>query len=359
MTSKMNRVKQEIIMAVIQYGMDMKHEMPKLVPMLDVGVMSIDEFADEIIMELIRHSFDLYQEKKSIRGHLVENEMLDDSHRVAYGRALKYAQKYRDLEADRRIADGNQLSDEDISILRGTEMKNIEQKKVGHQITPMQFFELTQLREVDILKSFVEHRLENTHKVSHGLFKEMFSDYDLFLKNLCPSDDMTSEEYVFNTLAFWVLEWKYPLQFFYDVAVYMENNSINNIEAVQLCRLCGDCMMTYKYGKVSTHSRFIKKRSDMILTVLYEAGNENDEVAFDTFTLEQYLTIKALILQRFMIDVEKGVLLKDWFVQNTNVDDWASFLKEYDLFSIIHDKEWNDSRINAVRDMIKKMTVKY
>lgn len=356
MTPKMIQVKREIMMAVIQYGVDMQQEMPKLVPMLNEGVMSISEFSDEVTMELIRYSFDLYQEKNSIRGHLIDNGMLDDSQKAAYGRALKYAQKYRDLEADRRLADGELLSDEHIAELRGLEMVNIEQKKSGHK---MQFYELTQLQNVRILKSFVEHRLENTHRVSHGAFREMFSEYDDFLTELIPKDGMSSKEYVFNTLAFWVLEWKYPLLFFYDVAVFMEEQGIDDLEAIKLCRLCGDCRMFYKYGTIATHSRFIKRRSMMIPKVLCGAGKETDDIDFDAFTLQQYLTIKALMMQNFMIDSDKGLLLKDWFYQNTSIDDWASFLKEYNLFSILKEKEWPDSRVNIVKNLIKKMTIKY
>lgn len=359
MTSKILQVKQLILMAIVQYGVDMQDDMPKLIQMINEGVMSIQEFIDEIIMELIRYSFDLYQEKNSIRGHLLEKGMLDDSQKAAYGRAFKYAQKYRDLEANRRIGDGIPLSEEMEAELRGVKMKNMEQKKAGHQLNSMQFFELTQLQNVRILKSFVEHRLENTHKVSHGAFREMFSEYDAFLEGLKPQDSMSSEEYVFNNLAFWVLEWKYPLLFFYDIAVYMEENEIDDLEAIKLCRLCGDCNMYYKYGTAGTHSRFIKKRSEMIPKVLCEKGKETDDIDYDTFTLEQYLTIKTLLLQRYMYDTEAGLLLKDWFFQNTTPDDWTSFLKEYDLFSILKKKEWTDSRVNTVKQLIKKMTIKY
>lgn len=359
MEAKMFRIKEEILKAIVQYGVEMNNEMPKLIPMINEGVMSIPEFIEEVIMELIRYGFDLYQEKNSIRGHLMDKGMFDDSQKAAYGRALKYAQKYRDLEADRRLSEGDPIPEDKVAELRGLKMNNIEQKKSGHKLTSMQFFELTQLKDIRILKSFVEHRLENTHKVSHGAFREMFSEYDDFLKGLIPKEDMSSEEYVFNTLAFWVLEWKYPLLFFYDVAVFMEEKNIDNIEAIKLCRLCGDCRMFYKYGTIATHSRFIKNRSQMIPKVLCAEGKETDEIDFDTFTLEQYLQIKALMMQNYMIDADKGLLLKDWFYRNTTVDDWAYFLKQYDLFSILKEKEWTDSRVNTVKKLINEMTIKY
>ena len=360
MTSKMMQVKQILLMAIVQYGVEQQEDMPNLIQRINKGVMSIQEFIDEIVMELIRYSFDLYQEKNSIRGHLVEKGMLDDSQKAAYGRAFKYAQKYRDLEADRRIDDGIPISEEMEAALRGVKIKNMEQKKAGHQLNSMQFFELTQLQNVRILKSFVEHRLENTHKVSHGAFREMFSEYDEFLESLKPKDDMSSEEYVFNTLAFWVLEWKYPLLFFYDVAVYMEENGIEDIEANQLCRLCGDCYnMPNKYGFAGTHSRFIKQRSEIIPKVLREKGNIECDTGYYTFTLEQCLIIKALLMQNYMIDADAELLFKDWFFQNTTIDDWASFLREYNLFAILKEKTWSDSRVNIVKQLIEKMTIKY
>lgn len=338
----------------------MKRDMPELAPMLNEGAMSIPEFIDEVVMEFIRYSFDLYQEKNSIRGHLIENGIYDDSQKAAYGRALKYAQKYRDLEADKRLTDGDEITQEQLRLLRGMQMENIEQKKSGHKLTPMQFFELDQLQHIRILKSFVEHRLENTHKVSHGEFREMFTEYEKFLAELKPSKGATSEDHVFNTLAFWVLEWKYPLLFFYDVAVFMEEKGIVDIQPERLVRLCGDCRMPYKYGTAGTHSRFIKLRSQMIPKILCEEDKETDDIAFDTFTLGQYLIIKALIMQRFMIDVEQGIMLKDWFYQNTTIDDWASFLKEYNLFSILKETDWSsDSRVSRVKNLINKMTIKY
>ncbi|MBE6063429.1 MAG: hypothetical protein E7207_07735 [Clostridium butyricum] len=77
--------------------------MPGLAQMLDNGAMSIVEFADEMVMEFIRYAYNKHMEKGSIRSHLMQNNMLDDSQKAAYGRIQKYAQKYRDREADWRL----------------------------------------------------------------------------------------------------------------------------------------------------------------------------------------------------------------------------------------------------------------
>lgn len=51
------------------------------------------------------------------------------------------------------------------------------------------------------------------------------------------------------------------------------------------------------------------------------------------------------MLNYYYADASSGLLLKDWFVQETTVDDWAEFLKDYNLFSVYKKKEWTDQRI--------------
>ena len=113
-------------------------------------------------------------------------------------------------------------------------MDTIEEKTSGYQINDMQFFELTQLRDIRLLKSFVEHRLENSKKVSNTAFREMYAEYEKFIEdNLIPKDNATAEDIVFNTIAFWVLEWKYPMSTFYDIALLDEKDSLGEIDSRQ------------------------------------------------------------------------------------------------------------------------------
>lgn len=118
--------------------------------------------------------YDVKMEKSSLRSHLMKNNMPEDSDKAAYSRIQKYAQKYRDREADRRLENGEPMDEESINLLRGLSMDTIEEKTSGYQINDMQFFELTQLRNIRLLKAFVEHRLENSKKVSNTAFREMY-----------------------------------------------------------------------------------------------------------------------------------------------------------------------------------------
>lgn len=358
LNQKIFLTKQHIVMAVVEYCAEHNDDMPGLAQYLNSGVMTIAEFADEMIMEFIRYAYDKQMEKGSIRSHLMQNNMLDDSQKAAYGRIQKYAQKYRDREADWRTENGDPLDKESLELLRGLSMDSIEAKKAGYQLNDMQFFELTQLMEVRILKSFVEHRLENSKKVSNAAFREMYEEYEKFIEKLIPTEKSTSEAIVFNTIAYWVLEWKYPMSTFYNIALLDEKESLGDIDSRQVCSICGDTIIPQDHGNVYTHSRFIKQRPSLVKKVICNKTKMTPDVEFYSFTLCQYLIIKSLMMNFYCADTRSGELLKDWFVRETTIDDWADFLKEYNLFAVYNKKEWTDQRIRKVRDLIKMMTIK-
>ena len=56
---KIELAKDYIPTAVFLYCDRLKDTQPERADMLDVGAMSISEFADEMIMELIRYAYDL------------------------------------------------------------------------------------------------------------------------------------------------------------------------------------------------------------------------------------------------------------------------------------------------------------
>lgn len=357
MTRGIYEAKYHVLMAFVQYGVDMAMSgvVKDICQMLDVGVMSSQEFIDEMIMEMIRYAYDKKGKKESLRSHLMKNGMgNDDSKKAAYGRIREYAQKYRDKEAERR----KELLGEAPEGLEGLSMETIKDKLSGYEFNAMQFFELTQLQEIRIFKSFVEHRLEDTNKVSNTKFKELFEEYEDFVDSLRITEDMSDEDVVFNSLAYWVIQWKYPFELFYTIALFEEENkgAIDNREQISL--LCADLSIQRPHGTISTHSRFIKTRNNMVKRIMYNTEKMSDDVDFDTFTLQEYIYLKAQMMQNYCADAEKLYYLKDWFAEETTISEWADFLREYDIFSIHQEKEWTNKRIKTVRELIKKMTVK-
>ena len=48
---------------------------------------------------------------------------------------------------------------------------------------------------------------------------------------------------------------------------------------------------------------------------------------------------------------EQGELYKDWFRRETTIQDWASFIQEYNIFEIYEKKSWNRQRIQNMRHL--------
>ena len=95
----------------------------------------------------------------------------------------------------------------------------------------------------------------------------------------------------------------------------------------------------------------------MVPKVVYDETNETDDNAYDSFTLEEYLFIKGLLIEKYYADVDEGILLKDWFASEITIADWADFFREYDVFSIRQRKDWTNKHIRLVRYLIKSATI--
>ena len=46
------------------------------------------------------------------------------------------------------------------------------------------------------------------------------------------------------------------------------------------------------------------------------------------------------------------IMIRDWFINNTDMKDWASFFKEYNVFSCIMDtnRDWTNKCIRNFRE---------
>lgn len=105
----------------------------------------------------------------------------------------------------------------------------------------------------------------------------------------------------------------------------------------------------YRYDAVA--------RSISLAKVVYDDANKTMDNEFNTYTLEEYLYLKVIIVETYCADVKKGILLKEWFASQTTIVDWADFLKEYNIFAIRQKKDWSNKHIRFVRNLIKSSTI--
>lgn len=156
----------------------------------------------------------------------------------------------------------------------------------------------------------------------------------------------------FSTMAAFTLEWKYAYDFIYHVAEAMCEHGVKEIpdEQKRLVALCGDIhsqsMLGYEFG---CHSRLATRRKYFIDLIIEEpVGSEKYEI--EQQRLLEVLGLISQLCENFTID---GIRIKDWFVQNTDMEDWASVCMEYDYFIYVNgfDKDWEKNRNKKIRYM--------
>lgn len=173
MTENMKRMRYEVIRAILIL-------FPKeYLDTVFVGGTSIEVFVNEILVEFIKYAFDNSQEKHPLRYYVPYGVDENTDERMVYSRMLAYCQKYRDQEYEEFKHMGA-----DIEELKAKSMRSVEEKREGYDITPMQYFEMTNIHDIAALKSFVEGRLKDVKKVSNTFpwrFLRLIGSMDLSL----------------------------------------------------------------------------------------------------------------------------------------------------------------------------------
>lgn len=343
MTKNMKRMRSEVIRAILIC-------FPKeYLDMVFVGGTSIETFADEILIEFIKYAFDNSQETHPLRYYVPYGVDENSSERMVYSRLLAYCQKYRDQEYEEFKYMGD-----DIKGLKPKTMQSMEEKKEGYDITPMQYFEMTNIRDIAALKSFVEGRLSDVKKVSNTSFKEMMEEYDQNIEIWFQKKNESDYNRVFYSLAFFTIDWKYGFEFAYLIAQKMEQLKVKEIDSDFFSILHARMTITSLLGcQVGIDSRMIKARQKMIDVLIPDNLEWTDETDLDLRCYAELLVIMAQLNNG--IRLESGGTLREQFAKETTLEDWASFFKEYDVFEAWNKKELSSTRIRNMRKVISQM----
>ena len=302
-----------------------------------------------IVLEYIKYSFDYSDPVYPLR-HFLQEIDADDSERMRQSRIVHYAMKYKKRkleETERYTGPDHKFSNID--------MDSMEDKLKGYKFTEMNFFEHQNIHDLDIIKAIAEKRIVSVKKVSNARFVEIFDQYDDLVEKLIERSKKSDEDMVFTSIAFFTLEWHYALEAFYIAACIMEEYGITEVDLDTLALLCAEVHIESRFGgSVSTTSRIVKER---LLTLDYLLS-PNVSVK-DKAILKNMIKEIIVIYVNYMecVPSTEGGLYKDWFRENSDMSDWASFLRYYDLFSIWQKKNWTRTRIQNMRKIINAMFI--
>ncbi len=233
------------------------------------------------------------------------------------------------------------------SVYTYTNMNEIGNKLKGYHITEMNFFEQNNIHDLEIVKAIVERRIVSSKKISNTRFQEMFEQYDDFVESLIARSKLSDKDMVFTSLALFTLEWHYPIEWFYFLSCFMEEEEIEVVDRDSLVLLCGFVQIESRFGGIiTTESRMVKGR---ILMSPYLFGKNTE--GFGRETMKDMIKEILVLVTRYKegLETKDGELYKDWFRKESSLTDWASFFRYYDVFSIWQKKNWTQKRIQKMR----------
>ena len=318
------------------------------------GLLDPADIIEMVIFDLIKKTYDKTEEKHSMRYFFEKYGITEQDQIMRYSRIQSYVQKYRQREFNLRTANRDFDALSEIEALIPPDMSDMSTKLDGYQLTEMNFFELTTILENEFTKAFTEMRLIDSKKVSNTRFKEIIAQYDAEICKMNGRWVKSDDDIVFNTIAAFTLEWKYPVNFIYAVVKRMEELGISEFpdQKMRLATFCGDInyrSANLKY-EVSTHSRMITIRDRYIDLMLTEPEGSILFEAEQTAFLEGRGIISQLVKNMTIDDVP----IQEWFIKNTTKEDWASFFMNYDIFSYINgwEKQWSNKTIRYFRECL-------
>lgn len=308
------------------------------------GVIDIDDLVDQVILECIKKSFDATEEKHSLRYYFkINGDDIKDDVRMKFSRLMDIVNDAKKKELEYLRSFGVDVNEE--SVLKN--MDNMHNKIEGYELSEMNFFEIDNVGEIELIKAIINHRMPDVNKINNTRFKEIATQYDkriLTWKELAQNDDRSM---VFYSLAYYTIEWKYAFNFLFECALVMEKHPEFDADTVlsHVNMLFGYKEFLTELGHFTTDSRMVGYREKLVheLFTYQELRYQYTEL----------LGLVTLLKERMLIE---GVPVEQWFVENTNMNDWASFFREYDVFKhVIFEKEWSNKRIRAVRSLMKSV----
>lgn len=308
------------------------------------GVIDIDDLVDQVILECVKKAFEATEKKHSLRYYFKINgdESADDV-RMRFSRLIAIVKEGKKKEVEFLKSFGVDVNDE--SFLRN--MDNISDKIDGYALSELEYFEINNVGEVDLIKAILNHRMSNTHKIDNTRFKKIATQYDkmtLSWRELAKNDDRSM---VFYSLAYYGIEWRYAFNFFFECALVMEEYPEFTADDVltHVNMLLGYKVFLTELDRYITNSRMVGYREKLV--------NEFFRCQELCYQFTELLGLVTLLRERMLID---NIPVEEWFIENTSIDDWASFFRDYNIFKYASfEKNWPNKRIRSVRKLMNSV----
>lgn len=323
-----------------------------------------DDVLNQIVFLLIKMEYEKYSARKSLRQH-IENKHGKGSYeyfRWSYSRAFKQINKHKSFTYNKF----KEFFNIEVNELLPKEMKSINDKIDGIQLTNVQFSELCMyvgrqkndyLEEIHLLNKIHGHQIESSKKVSELNFIQYFEQYNEYVKNY--SSQMNSyTTTIEKTIEYYQLEKSYSIDLSYLIVNEALKNNIKTFSQEQLEKILLITAPNINIPPVEWYPHNISYCENWMLfsKFIYVKDIFNQDELWWFFQLSAFYTsnrIICMILKANSIDaiiklVHDKISLKEK----------ALFITQhYQLFENHQDYDWSDSnKIKLYRKLKQQLS---
>lgn len=303
------------------------------------GCITSDDFISQIIFEIIKEEFYGNLNMSSMRNHVNDtlvNKNLPETN---------YDSCYEQLKRNRRQAEKENeklLSCIGLSApLDNNEMDTIQDKLSGYQYNSLQFLQIDNYSNLEIVRTLSTQKMHSSKKISRNKFREIFDQYDNYVQNQIHCSE-SYHDTIFNAIDFYDLQCRMMIELIYLFACEMEKNNTKEFPK-------NASYIFGFYGEIDNNiihlqNRFILQQHLFIPFAFYD--NSQSILEFDR--LYCLLLLKKDIMQFLKQHMNKF---------QSDEREMSEFIKNtYNPFSTFcASKEWTDKRIDLSRSVIATM----
>lgn len=303
------------------------------------GCITSDDFISQIIFEIIKINFYDCLDKLSMRKHVNDtliNKNLPEISSDSCYEQLKRNRRQAEKENEKLLSCIGLSAPSD-----NNEMDNIQDKLSGYQYNNLQFLQIDNYSDLDIIRALSTQKMHSSKKISRNRFKEIFIQYDNYVKKQINCSE-TSHDVILNAIDFYDLQCRMMIELIYLFACEMEKNNIKDfpLNASYILGFYG----TINDDKIHLQNRFILQQRLFIPF----AFNDNSKSELEFTRLYHLLLLKKTIMQIL------NERLNTFQFSEQIMSEFI--LNKYNPFSIFCDsKNWTDKRIDLSRSVIAAM----
>lgn len=324
--------------------------------------LTIEDVIIQVLAVSCRYAYLVNSEKHPLSYYIMQEDREFDPARKEHERIMKYTKEKNDLFNDRFEKNtGDRFRSPDFSLEKKSN------RFPEHTFTLFDYWEQKNIHDMALVKAIVERRLPSSNKIPRKEFIAISDQYDAFVNAMKEDFGRDPDSTMFCSLQLFILQAKYSFDFFYELAVRMQELSIKEFPDMhdRLMTVAGRYKCTSPLPDICPEFAadidrkieypLIRQRKHFLDAIISTENNLNTDFLLGSFIEANVLANAVRSHMPYC-----GLNLPEYIAQKTALEDWASVFEMFDVFqTFAPHKDWTNTRIKTVRRMYDLLSTDY